>query len=323
MERRRDQLHRRLQSHGIRYAFFETTEQDTASLLARRALSSGMRRFLVSGGDGTVVEAAQALGGTGAVLAVLPAGTANLLAVNAGVPSDLEDALRLAISAEPQPYDVGRANGKAFLVVAGMGADAEAVRETDSGAKERLGPLAYVLAAARNITRPPVRYRITLDGRTMERRARTVLVVNAGNLPGRAAFAPDADPHDGQLDIAVVRARGLMDVLQVGLDMLLGRRPKREDVEVLRCRSVLIETETAQPVQRDGNALDPVTRLEASIEPGALNLVHGPQDDEDATPAGSNLPLWIPILAVSAFLLARRTRRKGRIKNHGRTAPDA
>jgi YegS/Rv2252/BmrU family lipid kinase len=271
-----------------------------------------MRRFIVSGGDGTVVEAAEALGGTGAALAVLPGGTANLLAVNAGVPSDLNEALRLAEDVEAQPYDVGRANGKAFLVVAGMGADAEAVRETDDGAKERLGPLAYVLAAARNITRPPVRYSITVDGRTMERWARTVLVVNAGKLPGRAAFAPDADPRDGQLDLVVVRARGVMDVLQVGVNMFLGRRPKHDDVEVLRCKSAILETETAQPVQLDGNASDPVTRLEANVEPGALSLVQGPRAKEDAGPERDSLPLWIPVLAVSAVLIAQRTQRKGR-----------
>ncbi len=123
-----------------------------------------MQRLLVCGGDGTATEAADALVGTKVALAVLPSGTGNLLALNLGIPADADTAWHLALTAEARPLDVGRANGKVFLVMAGMGLDAHMVHDADRELKERLGVLAYLIAALRNLGRPPPATRLPSMG---------------------------------------------------------------------------------------------------------------------------------------------------------------
>src|SRR5439155_4941932 len=153
----------------------ETDREQGATPLARKALAAGMERLLVSGGDGSVTEAADVLAGSPVALAVLPGGTGNLLALNLGVPSDAEAAMRLALTGEVRPVDVGRANGKVFLIMAGVGVDAHMVRDADRNMKERLGVLAYFWAILRNLGRNDTRYDITIDDRLLHRRAKSVL----------------------------------------------------------------------------------------------------------------------------------------------------
>jgi YegS/Rv2252/BmrU family lipid kinase len=316
-EARREAIRESVARTGVACDIEETSEEKDAGFLARVALERGAGRVIVSGGDGTVARAADALAGSSAVLAVLPSGTANLLALNAGIPNDHDPALHLALTGEPRPFDVGRANGEIFLIVVGMGADAAAVRDADRDSKDRLGPLAYVIAAARHAARPRIRYRLNIDGRRLVRRARTVLVANAGQLPGQAAFVPEADPHDGTLDVAIVRARSPLDVWRVGVDMLLGRSQHPHRMETHRGRHIVIETDSPQPVQRDGDEHEPCARLEVSIEPSALNLVHPPNSEAAHWNAGATLPaplahgkpLLVALAALALVVLAILLRR--------------
>src|SRR5712691_12127040 len=207
---------------GLTSELGETDREQGAVPLARKAVADGAERLLVCGGDGTATEAASALAGSGVALAVLPGGTGNLLAVNLGIPTDPEAALRLALTGEARPLDVGRANGKVFLVMAGMGLDAHMVRDADRELKERLGALAYLVATLRNLRRPPTRYAITIDGRLIYRRARTVLVANVGRITGGLELLPGAVPEDGLLDVAILHAQGFWDLVLVALGALVG-----------------------------------------------------------------------------------------------------
>src|SRR5436190_781897 len=118
-----------------------------------------------------------------------------------------------ALAGEVRPVDVGRANGKVFLIMAGMGLDAHMVRDADREMKERLGVLAYLWAILRNLGRNDVRYAITIDGRLFHRRAKTVLVANLGRITGGLELVPGADPEDGLLEVAILRAQGLWDLV--------------------------------------------------------------------------------------------------------------
>ena len=107
----------------------------------RKALDAGADLVFVWGGDGMVQRCVDALAGSDAALAILPAGTANLFASNLGIPKDIRGRGRdRAARARRHRFDVGTINGEHFAVMAGAGLDALMIRDADGALKDRLGP---------------------------------------------------------------------------------------------------------------------------------------------------------------------------------------
>jgi diacylglycerol kinase (ATP) len=198
-ETRRAQLEELKVAAGLTCELRETDRDDGAAPLAREAMAAGMERVLVSGGDGSVMEAADVLAGSEVALAVLPGGAGNLLALNLGLPTETNAAVELALAGRARPLDVGRANGSVFLIMAGIGMDARMIRDADRKLKDRLGVLAYFVSAWRNMGRPLVPFTITIDGQRLRRRAQSVLVANLGRITGGLELVPGADAEDGLL----------------------------------------------------------------------------------------------------------------------------
>jgi diacylglycerol kinase (ATP) len=166
---RRSALEELAKAAGLTCELAETDVVLGAHPAAEKAVADGMERLIVCGGDGSVAEAAHALAGTTTSLAVVPGGTANLLAVNLGIPTDREEAMRFALASAAQPTDVARTNVGAFLIAAGMGLDARIMRGADRALKNRYGHLAYFISGWRNLGRPHQRYTIAVDGATLQR----------------------------------------------------------------------------------------------------------------------------------------------------------
>ncbi|HEU4752546.1 MAG TPA: YegS/Rv2252/BmrU family lipid kinase, partial [Armatimonadota bacterium] len=283
-EVRRAQLQAQLRAAGLELELTETQRGRGAAPLAREALADGVERVIVSGGDGSVAEAAGALAGTDAVLGVVPGGTGNLLAVNLGLPPDCPRAMELALHGEPRRIDVGVANGRPFLILAGIGADARMVKDADREAKRRFGALAYFLAAWKNIGRPLAPYRVTIDGRRIRCRAQAVLVANLGRITGGVELIPGSHPDDGLLEIAVLRARNVRELAAVAWSALRGERRRDRLFQTFSGRHVLVETRRPEPFEVDGNDLGVTTRLEVTVRPGALKIV-APPPGEAVAPA--------------------------------------
>src|SRR5207247_10155385 len=137
----------------------------------------------------------------------------------------------------------------------GMGLDAQMVRDADRRLKDRLGVLAYFLAALRHLGHRAVRYTITLDGQLLHRRARMVLVANLGRITGGLELVPGADPEDRWLEVAILRAQGLWDLLVLAACALIGRTPASRFpggaplMELHRGREIVVEADRPQPVQ--------------------------------------------------------------------------
>jgi diacylglycerol kinase (ATP) len=251
--------------------WLETRPDDTGERLAREAVRSGVDLVLASGGDGTVTACVSGVAGSGIPLGVLPCGTGNLLARNLGLPLSLDEALTVALTGSDLRLDVGTANGRPFVVMAGIGFDAEMLKGASEETKERMGPAAYVLSALRHLHDRPTRMVLRADGGPPRRRwASGVIIGNVGSLQGGVRLLPGAVPDDGVLDVAVLAARGWTGWFRLAADVLLRRSTGR--LTQLTCRELLVDAGHARPWEVDGEVAGRTRQLRVTLQPGKLLL---------------------------------------------------
>jgi diacylglycerol kinase (ATP) len=220
-----------------------------------------------------VQQCVDALAGADAVTAVIPAGTANLLATNLGIPDDLRGAVRTAFHGRRRRLDLGKVNGEHFAVMAGAGFDGELIGDADRAMKRRHGRLAYVLTGLRHVRDGPVRTTIRVDGETwFEGPSTCVLFGNVGTITGGIKAFDDARPDDGCLDVGVSTAVGALQWARTLGWLAVGRSERSSFVDVVRGR--VVDVTFAEPVmyELDGGARGYSERLKARVVPHAITV---------------------------------------------------
>lgn len=254
--------------------WLETTKDDPGIGMCRRAVADGCDVVFVCGGDGTVRAAATALAGSGVPMAIVPAGTGNLLARNLGLPLDNKDAaLRIGIDGATRQIDVGVIGDRKFVVMAGLGFDAAIMRDAPERLKKAVGWPAYLVAASQHLRGPGIRVTIRVDdAEPVHRRVRTVVVGNVGRLQGGFPLIPDAKPDDGMLDVVLIAPRNAIDwMLVTGRVVRRANVPDRK-VERFRGQRVVIEASRPQPRQLDGDLIEDGRTMDIQVEPRALDV---------------------------------------------------
>ena len=253
--------------------WYEVPKSRKAPKYARRALAEGADVIFVWGGDGTVQRVIDALAGTKAVLAILPAGTANLLATNLQIPRDLAAAVQIGLAGERRPLDTGSVNGEHFAVMAGAGFDARMIAEADRGMKDSLGRAAYLYTGARNLRARRVKATVKVDGhRFFTGRVSCVLVVNVGKILGGISAFSGARPDDGLLELGVVTARNPVEWARTLGRVALGRTENSPFVEVTRGKRITVRFSRALPYELDGGARPAVTTLTVKVAPASITI---------------------------------------------------
>jgi YegS/Rv2252/BmrU family lipid kinase len=257
--------------------WLETTPEDPGQGLVKSAVSAGADLVLACGGDGTVTACAEGIAGTGVPLAIIPMGTGNLLARNIGLPMGLEEALAVALGGVQQAIDAGRVNGTLFVVMAGLGLDAEMLSGTSEPLKRQLGWFAYAISAVRHLGDRPMRVTVSADGGQRRRmRANALIVGNVGWLRGGLPLLPDARPDDGMLDAVVLTAGTLAGWLAITADIVL-RRPARDRVYRTQFTNLQVTLDHDRPWELDGELMGRARQLTVVAEPGALLLQLPPE----------------------------------------------
>src|SRR5947199_5903508 len=160
-----------------------TTRTGEAELLARRGVEEGFEKIVAAGGDGTINEVVNGLAGAGVTLGLLPIGTMNVFATELGLPvHDLELCWNIIRNDNIRAVDLPKANQKFFVQLAGVGLDAQVVKETSTQLRRSFGPLSYVISAVQIAARQPPRLFIRSEDGAIEE-ASFVLVGN-GRLYG-------------------------------------------------------------------------------------------------------------------------------------------
>ena len=263
--------------------WLETTVDDIGAGQARAAVEAGAAVVAAYGGDGTVRAVASAVAGTGTPLALIPAGTGNLLARNLQIPvTDLAEALRTAMSWSERKVDVGRVEidvsgedhaprQETFLVMAGLGFDAEVMASVEPRLKERVGWWAYVVTGVQLMHGRKTKVVLRMDDQEpVTRRMRSVIVGNCGELTGGVRLLPDAAVDDGWLDVVIVSAGGVVGWTAVIAAVLTRSRRGHPVLEHFRCREIEIRAEMPQQVQLDGDPAGEARVLRARVDPLAL-----------------------------------------------------
>jgi diacylglycerol kinase (ATP) len=208
----------------------------------------------VCGGDGTVNEIATYLPQPPFPVAVLPAGTANVLARELRLPLNPVKALKIALKGATRRIDLGclgPGSRRRFIFVGGIGFDAFVVSSVRPGLKRKLGMAAYAMAiieCLKNYSFPE--FDVIIDGRTI--RATSCLACNSKRYGGGLLFCPDAEMNDGLLDFLVLEGKRRVGLARFLFQAWLGRPEKGEWIHRIRSSSARIEGPNAVLIQADG-----------------------------------------------------------------------
>jgi YegS/Rv2252/BmrU family lipid kinase len=257
-----------------RLLWYEVPKSRKARKAVRRAVKKGAKLIFVWGGDGMVQRCVDALAGTKHVdLAIVPAGTANLLATNLQIPKDLTRAVDIGLHGARRRVDAGVMNGERFAVMAGTGFDAIMIRDAKAAGKQRLGRLAYLRAAAKAMRVRAVRMTVRVDGaRWFEGKASAALVGNVGTVTGGFAVFPDASPRDGTLEVGVVTAGSAWEWVRVLSSIARGRPGRSPFVRMTRGKKIVVDLARRLPYEVDGGIRPSVKRLKVRVKAGAITL---------------------------------------------------
>lgn len=246
-----------------------------ASLLAREAVRSGMDMVVAAGGDGTINEIIQELAGHSTALGILPLGTVNVWARETRIPLSLPDAARVLLYGVRRRVDLGRAGERYFLMMAGVGFDAEVASRVERSILKRIGlkMLDYLATVGvLGVTHKPVRVRIKRDGKGREISALMLIVGNTRLYGGALTFTRHAVADDGVLDVVTVGGGGLIYRLGILRNAFL-RRPRRgPSVRYERARAIRVEADAPLPVQVDGELIGKLP-MTFSVAPLALTVI--------------------------------------------------
>ena len=226
------------------------------------------------GGDGTVSEVATAIAGTRTRIAIIPAGSTNIIARELAIPSSLDAAINLAFHGERERLlDVGRVGERMFLHMAGAGLDSHIFANADRRLKRRIGWVAYLPPGFIALRQPVAEMTLDIDGESMTVASRLVVVANGSSVvTPRLALYPDMVSDDGWLDILIFTAAHPITVARTVGGILTRRLHRSPDVIHRRGRQIIIRADPPLPVQLDGEAIltTPVT---ITIDPGALRVL--------------------------------------------------
>ncbi len=245
----------------------------------RDAARHGAEIVAVLGGDGTVSCAANGLLGTGAALAVLPAGTGDDFAAAIGAGS-FPSAVRLLANPKTVAIDVVRLRtgdtDRRFVNIAGAGFDSE-VNETANAMTVNLGGTGtYVAALVKTLSRfTPARYDLSVDGEAITLDAMLVVIGSGLSYGGGMKVLPDASIVDGMIDVCIVEALSKSAFLRAFPSVFTGRHASHPKVRMMRATNVTVGANRDMQVYADGERVGPLP-ARFDVEPGALPVVVGP-----------------------------------------------
>lgn len=260
-----------LVDEGVDVHVRPTTKRGDAEAFAREANPADVDVIAVAGGDGTINEVINGLVDQRIPLAVMPLGTANVLALEIGLKASPQEIAQTIAHAAPKPISLGVVNGRRFVMMAGVGFDAYVVSRVNPGVKKLLGKTAYVISTLKALLAFNFpKYRVSVDGQFYD--VASVVIANGHFYGGSFVCAPDARLEDPSLHVVLFLNSGAFRTIRYAIWLALGRLHRLPDVKIIPAIDVVVEKLNDDPVQGDGDIL---AHLPAwiSLEPKQLSLL--------------------------------------------------
>jgi YegS/Rv2252/BmrU family lipid kinase len=243
-----------------------------ATLLAKEASQAGSEVVFACGGDGTVNEVVNGLAGTQTALGVMRGGMGNVFLKEIGVPRSPEGALQLLLSGDRRRFDLGTANERYFLLMAGIGIDANVVRRVPDRAKRFLGSASYVIHGLLEVCRyRPKDAQLSLDGQAWQGPLYWAILGNTRSYGGVLNVTSQALADDELLDAYVFSGVGVPWVAWTLLKLAIGKHKGATGVLYKRAHEILVETPDLA-VQVDGEYIGR-TPMRFGVAPAALDVL--------------------------------------------------
>jgi YegS/Rv2252/BmrU family lipid kinase len=260
-----------LERMGCRVTVRPTTCRGDAPLFVAEASETEFDRLVVCGGDGTINEAVNGLSASSPPLAIIPAGTANVLAAELGLGASPMEIAETIVGGEARWISVGAINGHKFVLMAGVGFDAQVVATVSSKLKRSIGKGAYVLASLQQMIRGNFpRFKVRVDGVPYD--AASVVIANAHYYGGTFVCAPEARLESPDLQVCLFERGSRFYVAVYGLALTLGLLPKAPGYRILPATRIEILQPDGAEFQCDGDFIGHTPAV-ATVTPQAARLV--------------------------------------------------
>ncbi len=269
-------LERYSEQAGNQLEICRTEPNDSLKELTAAAVANGYNRIIAAGGDGTIAEVAAALVDNDFELAILPCGTANLLAKALDIPLQLEAAAELATTGTHwRDIDALQVEDKILLVHISVGSYSYIADNTSPQAKQRFGRLAYLYSTLREILRARRwRFTITVDNKTYTHRSAFVLITNVNAIgPADWRWNEDTRVDDGEIEVCVVDADDLLGYFRYLVHVLRGQPTDFDGLTRYHARKrVEVTTRSRVPVSGDGEIIG-YASVKIGLLPGVVRVI--------------------------------------------------
>jgi len=262
---------RKFAEAGWSIEIVDTQRKGDAQRLARKAALSGSSVVFACGGDGTANDVANGLAATESAMSLIPAGLTNVFAREMGVPTEPEKALEALTNGRLRKVDVGTADGRRFLLQAGIGFDAEVIRSVTPAEKHTFGKAAFIAKGVKALfSRRAKKTELMVDGRPAEPNLFWLMLANSASYAG-VKVAEDTAAEDGRLTSYLVEGEGPLTAVSSAASVLLNRASESDNVAVDKVEQIEVST-PGLPVHADGEDLGD-TPMRFGVEPHALPLL--------------------------------------------------
>ncbi len=270
-------INRELKNKGIQWTLDVTQKLKDVDKFTRKAIENCVDLVAVYGGDGTVMKVANTLYTSKIPLAIIPGGTANVLAHDLGIPLNSQDALHQLIKGNLglRAIDAGLLNNSPFWIRLSTGSFADMVTQTSRAAKNAVGKIDYSINAVKKLNAPDSfsTYTIHSRGKKIKMKGVALMVANSGHtgLPN-LSFTNPKSLSDGLLDIILFRRFGFSSLTAFAAKLLSTQSSSNSVVKHWRIKQATIHIEPKTSLLHD-DLPSTATTLNIGVKPKALNIL--------------------------------------------------
>ena len=243
-----------------------------AAEITSEACASGITKFLVAGGDGTVNEVAAQLAGKDLVLGIIPSGSGNGLAHHLGIPVKAAEAVAVFNRGKVMNIDTCMVNKKFFVSIAGIGFDARIARQFAKSS--RRGFMTYASIVFKEyFSYKQKKYSLNIDGEQLETSAFFISFANSSQFGYNTRIAPNASITDGKIDVCIVRKPPVAALPIVAQQVIRRRIDRSKYMDIIQATKIIVERKQRMTVNVDGEPVKMKKKLKIDIRPASLAVV--------------------------------------------------